>query len=364
MRDNLVDPARLAVVVGGLVLGFILMGGCQQAEWEGAEEDLPAVRVARLQHLDLTVEERFVGELKARREVTLEFSQAGRIASLRFDVGDRVERGTLMAEQDPAPLRAQLAEAEAALAKVRSDLARVETLYAEEMSSDEQLETARLAVKSAEAARTLAEDFWRKSRIVAPFDGVIAHRSGEEGEHYNPMNMRGPVYILVDDTEVLAVVGVPEADLGKIAVGQEAWVEVTAYPEREFPGAVSRVGAVVDPFSRAVTVEISVPNREILLKAGMTTDVRVITQEIREALVVLEEAVVSDMGLTHVFVLEGDRVVKQPVTLGPGNGGVVQVLAGLDSSSVVVVEGQYQIKEGDRVRRVSEDAIAGSSPSS
>lgn len=291
----------------------------------------------------------FIGELRADKEARLDFNHSGRIASFNYEVGDRVRRGAVMARLQQEEIRARLEQAEAAHQKAQADLERVERLHAQEIVSDDRLESARVGAKSAKAAYVMAQEALKNSAVIAPFSGSVAEKNGEVGEYYNAM-MGGPsVYRLVKVDTVEAVIGVPESEVPRVSLGQEARLHVETYPEEVFPGTVTRVGLDIDRYSRTLEVEISAPNPEGLLKPGMMADIELVVDHRQGVLTIPQKAVIRDMGLEHVFVAEDSLAVKREVVTGAMQNGRIEIREGLEPADQVIVEGQFGLKEGDRV---------------
>jgi multidrug efflux pump subunit AcrA (membrane-fusion protein) len=101
-------------------------------------------------------------------------------------------------------------------------------------------------------------------------------------------------------------------------------------------------------------VEITAPNDQGLLKPGMMVDIELIVDRRQGVLSVPLKAIIRDMGLEQVFVVENGRSVVRQVTSGVEQDGRVEIVAGLNGEEQVVVEGQFGLKEGDPVSIASE----------
>ena len=193
--------------------------------------------------------------------------------------------------------------------------------------------------------------------LPKPFDGLIEDRMVEVGTMVAPGT---PVARVIDVNPVKVIAGVPERYAGAISRGADAGIVVGALRDREFAGRVSFIGAAVDPASRTVPIEITVPNPGGLLHPGMVAEVRIASAQRPETLVVPQQAVQRSEDGYYVYVVvdgdgdEGPRVQARPVTLGESQAGQVPVDAGLNAGDRVVVVGQLQVAAGDRVNIVGE----------
>jgi membrane fusion protein (multidrug efflux system) len=318
----------------------------------GPEQDVPSevsVQVARPKPSEIEDVLTFIGEIEADKEARLDFNYSGRIAVFNYEVGEWVRKGAVMARLQQEEIRAQLEQAEAAHQKAQADLERVERLHAQQIVSDDRLESARVSAKAARAAYVMAQEALKNSAVIAPFSGSVAEKNGEVGEYYNAM-MGGPsVYRLVKVDTVKALIGVPESEVPRVSLGQEARLTVETYPDRIFRGTVTRVGLDIDRYSRTLEVEISAANPEGFLKPGMLTDIQLVVARRQGVLTIPQKAVIRDMGLEHVFVVEDTVAMKREVVTGATQDGRIEIREGLQGDERVVVEGQFGLKEGDRV---------------
>lgn len=202
---------------------------------------------------------------------------------------------------------------------------------------------------------------WRLSTVV---EYVVAQRSVSEGEMVWSMpafpGANTTLYKLIIDRPLKLQATVPERYLGQIKVGQDAELEVEAYPHQAIPARVTRVNPSVDRTSRTFQVEIQVPNEDRKLTAGSFAKVAIATRVDAAAPTVPEEALVSFAGVTKVFVVEDDKVREVPVKAGvslviPGPTHEpartwIEVEGDLPVGSSVVTSGQTQLVDGTAVR--------------
>lgn len=342
-----------------LVIALLIYMSCgSKGQNETAQERI-SVQVATPTNTDVEDVLRFIGELRADREAKLEFNLSGRIAQLHYDVGDRVSRGTVMATLHQEEIRAHLEQARAAYEKAQADLKRVEKLHGEQIASDDRLEATRVGAKQAHASYVMAQEALKNSSVIAPFTGSVAEKNGEVGEYYNAMMGGPPVYRLVKVDTVKAIIGVPEAEVPQIKSGQEARISLDTYPGEVFRGQVTRTGLTIDRFSRTMEVEITASNEQGMLKPGMLADIEVVVGSRQGVLSLPLRAIIRDMGLEHVFVVEEGKAMKREIVSGVEHDGKAEIIQGLAGDERVVVEGQFGLKEGDLV---SEREVTSASP--
>ena len=233
-----------------LVGGLAFCGGFQLNEMVKAQDyklerdavlrlrRVPPVEVAVMELQPRPYRERIAltGMVHPWRSARLAFQEAGRIASLAVDKGERVQGptdegpGQKLAAIDQERFAAALDSARAARDQAKWDLEQVEDLHRQGSASEQQLRQARLLLDQREAELRLAAESHRNTRLLAPFPGTIAERHVELGESVKPQQ---PAFRLVDQSRVKVVVHVPGRRIGEVARGQEAEIEAT--PERGEP---------------------------------------------------------------------------------------------------------------------------------
>jgi RND family efflux transporter MFP subunit len=189
---------------------------------------------------------------------------------------------------------------------------------------------------------------------------AVSGRSVSEGEIVRtmPFGEQQSMYRLVIDQPLKLKATVPERHRGEIKVGQDAELEVEAYPGRKFAGKVSRVNPSVDRASRTFQAEVLVPNEDRLLSPGSFVKVAVLTQVDSAASTVPEEAVIDFAGVTKVFTGAVGRArevkvrVREAMQVGTGSDvrTWVEVEGELPSGSLVVTSGQSKLADGTPVR--------------
>jgi multidrug efflux pump subunit AcrA (membrane-fusion protein) len=326
------------------------------------------------------------------------FEASGRVKRVYVDEGQRVVKGQILAELDPADYRhgydAAAGQADAARAneqKARNGL-RPEELeqvrIAFERAQDEyqrmkflfnrkslnandfhKFEAAYLAArqnyemarqgsrsedKSAAEAQTRAavaqmQDAKKRlanCRLLAPISGFIGIKHINVGDVVAAGN---PVFSVIDLDPVKIRVAIPEAEVGKIRPGAEATVTVPSLAGQTYKGTLEALGVAADPASRTYTAKIAVSNRDHLLRDGMVSQARIYGTEQVHVLTVPGNAIVRDArGIANVYVYYPERrmVFARRVETGDFFGSEVVIQSGLAPSDQVVIVGQRNLREG------------------
>jgi HlyD family secretion protein len=259
----------------------------------GHSEVAPMYQLAQVTERDIIVSVDAPGTVEPIRTVEVRSKASGEIFDMPVEVGDAVTAGQLLVRVDPrvpqATLRqanADLALAQAQLDNAESQLRRSEELYATQAITEQEYETAKLAVASARAQIVSAERSLENAKIAAedteiraPLNGVIIQKLVEEGTVITSatQGVSGGTILLqmanLDTVQVRAMVD--ETDIGKIKPGLEVTITVDAYKTRPFGGRVLKIEPQ-SSVAQNVTmfpVLVRIPNSDGLLKPGMNVEV-------------------------------------------------------------------------------------------
>jgi len=191
-------------------------------------------------------------------------------------------------------------------------------------------------------ARTYLDD----TVITAPIGGTISSLSVNPGEIIAP----GVPVAIINKMDMMEVsIQLTEKDVGRIAVGQEVGIEISAVSSELLEGEVTAISPVADPRTKTYEMKASLPNEGGRLKAGMTATIHAVVAAEKETVVVPVDAVLTQQGEQVVYIVEDGVAYCRPVTLGLENGSEVSVLEGLSPGEQVVVKGQHYLQDGGKV---------------
>jgi len=206
-------------------------------------------------------------------------------------------------------------------------------------SAKAQLEAAKgqLDVVSAQLANTT---------ITAPVSGTLNQIYTEVGE----MAMAGqPIVNLVNTKSIEIEISLTEFDIGKVSVGQEVRVSLGAYPDEEFIGRVYYVSSVADPVTKKFPVKIQLENKDRKIKAGMVAQAQIITQQEENVITIPREAVFIEGGQENIYLVNNGLVEIRAIKTEPFNEDRLKVIEGLFEEEEIIINGNYDLKEGDLV---------------
>lgn len=291
-----------------------------------------------------------VGSLRSNESVTLSPEIAGRIAKVQFREGQPVKAGAPLFLLDDSVYRAELEQARASLALSQRNYERAVELFGRKLISTRERDEAAAKLEVDRATVALAEARIAKTRITAPFDGVVGLRSVSPGDYVTPGQALAPL----EQIRVLkADFRLSEAALPRIAVGQTLDLEVDAYPGRIFPGTVYAIDPRLAEDTRSIGVRARVPNDDGKLRPGLFARVRLTVAERDNAVLVPEQAIVPQGEQLFVYVIEDGKAAIRPVRVGLRQNGRAEIVEGLQAGEVVITAGMQKIGPGAPVMPIN-----------
>lgn len=322
--------------------------GCGRGSQGEIPQDFPVpVEMARAEVRPLSEILNLVGTLEAHESVLLKPEIPGKIEAIRFRQGERVSKDTLLVDLDDRETVAALREAEADLSFARAENARRQDLFKQRVVSRQELDRTRAQMDRVAAHVEVMKARLRKTKIRAPFDGIVGSRRVSPGAVVEP----GDPLVNFEAVDYLTLnFDVPERYIPDLAVGQVVKIKVVAFPDRTFEGKVYFINPRVSSLNRSVTAKAKVPNPDYLLRPGMFANTALLIQEKPEALTIPEQSLVPQGDQQFVFRVKPDSTVDMvPVTTGIRDAGVVEIVAGLARGDTIVVSGHQKIGPGSKV---------------
>ena len=368
---------RLAIYLAAALAGISLTTACREASSE--QKPLTPVRTAEVQTVDTGVSNTYSANVQPYQQVDLAFKSNGYIASIRqvkdasgkarnIDVGDWVTTGTVLAvvQQDDYKQRLQQASAQLDRAKANAERAklqfdRMSVLFQAGAAtkpdydrSNAEAQDTQASIDSAKASVTEAQIALDYCELRAPFDGWLVKRNVDVGQLVGPATNG---FTIADVRSVKAVFGVPDTAMQHIRLGSPESITTDALPG-SFHGRVTAISPSADPKSRVYSVEVTIPNGDDRLKAGMIASISISPGQLGKRVTVVPLTAVvrslNDPNGFAVFVPEGSgdtvTVRQRDVQVGATYGNLIAVEQGIAPGARVVTTGATMIKNGEQVR--------------
>ncbi|MEC8642269.1 MAG: efflux RND transporter periplasmic adaptor subunit [Pseudomonadota bacterium] len=315
-----------SVVAGGDVL-VALNTTTLPVRIEAAKAEIAAARTA----YDTAVEQArgTYEEERAAAQATLE------VARQRLEIAQKLASQNFSAPVEQAQLKADYENARMALARI--DLAK-------NHKSEIDISQSQARLATAKSNLAVLRDQLKKSTITAPTGGWLETVSIDAGEQ---VGAGTPVATILNMDEVKIIVGVPQTDIAQISVGDQVSVDVAGAGKRE--GIVSRIASITSSTTRTFDVEVTVPNADRTLRAGMSVEATIdVGFQPAFGMSPAHLSVAGDGSLTAKV---SDNGIVRVVTVDLVRSGVEQVfVSGLVDGDTLLTFGQAFVEAGDTVR--------------
>ncbi len=321
-----------------------------------------------------------LGTVQALNTATIRSQVTGLLQSVDFVEGQEVHRGDTLAQIDPRPLQARLAQAAAQMGRDQAQLANIEVninrnlpLLSRGFATDQQVTDQRSqaaqigsAVKSDQAAMDDAQTQLSYATLTAPFDGVTGVRRIDVGNVIHPTDAEG----LVTMTQVQPIAVLMTLPAASIAQVQDALasgaVPAVAYDQAGAQvldtGQLLLVNNQADPQTGTVQLKALFPNLQRRLWPGTFVNIELTTSVAKAALTVPADAVQQGPQGTFIYVVGADgKAEVRPVQAGQQRRDVAVITQGLNPGETVVVQGQYRLTAGVAVVPSKPADVPGSS---
>jgi RND family efflux transporter MFP subunit len=413
MRSRTINVTTLAVALSTLLVftGCGSRGSNTNASSTSAQPTTVDIKTAQAITRQIPTYFEATGNLASDAQTDVAPVVGGKVIEVNFDVGSYVAKGSVLVRMDDRDARIRLEQALAqveqqkkavgtAIAALRQaqirlgvkdgevfdietfsqvkstkanlvlaekELARAEKLYATGDVSrsildqrrsqrdallgqlDEARSNAAVAVNQIDQARKAISDMV----ILAPISGYVSERVADPGEFLTPNAPNTKVATIVRTSSLRLRIDVPEASIGKVAVGQGISMQTSAYPERTFAGTVVRILPNLNTTARTLIVEAEVPNGDGLLKPGQFATVRVTQSKPENAVMIPASAIKTEGDLNKVYVVKDGAVRERLIQTGLLENDLIQVKQGIAEGETIATSNLNELFDGIFVRQVN-----------
>jgi len=325
----------------------------------GSEEmDLARVKYEKVKRGDMTYSITATGIIKPLKQYEIKSIASGKIISMPVDSGSFVRKGGLICRLDPSEEKNNYDEqkgrfnvAKLLLTTAEKDLKRQQSLFTNNFIPQSTLEDYKLKLAQAKSgfisARVNKENAlrrYRETRVTAPINGTILQKYVEEGQVISSgSSISGgtTIVVIANLSGVYIKAFVAETDISRLRIGQNATIKLDAYPNKKFTGQVFKIEprAVEEQNVTSFLVTIKINNPKKILKPGMNASVEIITEKLKNILIVPYAAVRRYKKKTYLFIKKGKKVIPKKVKTGKTNFTDIEIKKGIKEGTRVVIRG-------------------------
>ena len=288
------------------------------------------------------------GNVNTKENLIIYPQFAGILNTVNVIAGQKVSKGQVLGTIDDGGLSQQLAQLENQLALAKTTFERQKRLWDQKIGSEIQFLQAQTNMVSQQKAVSQMKAQLAKTRIIAPFNGVIDELIAERGQVVGPGQglMR-----IVNLNNMFVSTTVPESYIGKLKVGTEVNVYLASLG-KSFNGKIRQVGNNINPNNRSFGIEVSVPNTDNLLRPNQVAKLKIADYTNAKAVVVPSNVIQEDAdGNQYVFEVSSLKdktgiAKKVIVKVGKTSDNFTEILSGLEPKTLIVGDGVKTVSEG------------------
>lgn len=296
-----------------------------------------------------------IGSLISVRQVDVAPEVAGRVTTILFEAGSEVKAGDPLVQLNDEEERADLGAYQAQSTLAQANLGRTTKLATRDFASQATLDTNRSALDQARAGIARTQAIIDQKLIRAPFAGELGIRQVQLGQYVSPGT---PLVTLTDLDPLYVNFTLPEQTRAEVEVGRKVEVRVDAFSDRVFEATLTTVEPQVDPSTRTIKLQATLPNPDKLLLPGMFANARLVLPPDPDVVTVPETAVTQTLYGDSVYVVHDDaapdgkpvqKAVQTFVETGSVADGRIVIKRGVEAGDMVVASGQLKLHNGAAV---------------
>ena len=274
----------------------------------------------------------------------------GIVDSIFKEEGQYVKKGDVMLTLEAKEYELSEQKARVEYEQQLRNFQRLEKMHQKNLLSDEEYEKAKYQLKAVEIAWNEAKLKLDFTKVRSPISGRVGQRLAKIGERIQPTDK---LFSVVDNSQVIAVVYVPEKNMNEVKIGQKAYVTSDYFKDEKFDGWIKRISPVVDPSSGTFKVTVGVRNRSAKLRPGMFVNVHIVLDTHKNVILVPKNAVVYENENMYAYVVRDSVAHKIRLHTDYEDNEKVEVLEGIEEGEPIIVVGQAGMKDQTPVRIVN-----------
>lgn len=309
------------------------------------EESAIAVKTATAEVVTIDLTETYTSEILPYKENDITPAAQGlHIDQIKFDVGDRVREGEIVATLN----RTSLKQLEINLATIQDSYNRMKPVHEAGGVSDQQMIELENTLN---LQKEVVANMRRNSEIKSPISGVVTARNFENGDLFASM----PILHIMQIDKLKVMANVSEQYYPNVKVGQSVDITVDIFPGETFEGKVTRINPALDAATRTFGVEITIPNKNERLRPGMYARATFNMGQ-RSGVMVDDVAVQKQIGSSerYVYIIKDGVAEFRLIRDGRRVGSKIDIVEGLEAGEKVATTSFMRLSNGAKVEIINE----------
>ncbi|MDB4061018.1 efflux RND transporter periplasmic adaptor subunit [Vicingaceae bacterium] len=313
---------------------------------------LPLVSLYKIESQNFSHFVELQGSVETDQNIVVYPEYSGTLLSFKVGMGDKVLKGQTVAVIDDGGLRKQLAQVEQMAKLSKTTYEKRKRLWDQKIGSEmEYLGSETQYLADIEMVNQIQEQV-AKTVVTAPFTGIIDETIADEGQIVSPGAT--PLFRIVNLSNMFIKADVPEKYLSSIKKGRMVKVDLPIL-DTIIETSIEKVSNYINPANRTYRVEVSVPNKDGMIKPNLTAKLMINDYRNQQA-ILIPQSIISENseGKQYVYRTASNNdntavVHKAFIETGVKQGDFIEVLSGLDINDAVVQEGARTVKDNQEV---------------
>ena len=293
------------------------------------------------------------GNIETKKNVLIYPEVSGLLQKVFVIKGQKVKKGQLLASINDGGFSKQISQFEIQRNLAKTTFERQAKLWEKKIGSEIQYLQAKTNYESQEKALEELKEQYAKTQIRAPFSGTIDDIIKEQGTIVGP-GINSEIFRIINLQNMYIEAEIPESHLPNIKVGKQVEIEIPILG-KNITSKIRQVENYINPESRTFSIEISIPNKNGLVKPNLSAQLKINDYSNESAFLIPQSVISEDSNnKQNVFVVikEANKeiVQKREITTGRSNGNLIEVTHGLTKGDQIVLEGARKLKSGQEVK--------------
>ena len=332
----------------------LLLAGCADHDAQQLKERLiggskqERIISVGIQYIDSTsgvIHNTYPGNLEESQSVDLAFKYGGLLEGLYVKEGTTVTKGQLLAKVASPTLENTQRTAQATLTQAQDAYDRLKKVHDNGSLPEIKWKEMEANLEKAQASYDLATAMLADNLLTAPFSGTISSVNAETGENIPPMK---PILRLINAKSLTVKISVPEDELNKIHIGDQAEIVIPALNNRRYSGKVIEKSMTASMLTHSYPVKVLIEHPDKELRPGMIGKA-ILSVDVSEGIIVPANAILINQNGKFVWVEENGIATRRYVQISGYAGTGVVISEGLRKGDHVIVEGYQKVSEGMKV---------------
>ncbi len=309
------------------------------------EERIIPVGILPINEVNGIISNTYPGYLEEGQSVDMAFKYGGTLQQLNVKEGSVVRKGQVLARVASPQMESTQRSATATLEQAQDAYDRLKKVHDNGSLPEIKWREMVANLEKAQAAFDLANAMLADNTVTAPFDGTVTNLSAVKGESITPLK---PIMRVISTEGLVVKISVPENEIAKVQIGDEAQILIPALDNRRCKGHILEKNMTSSLLTHSYPVKVLIDERDEAFTPGMIAKV-VLQADVENGIVIPANSVLINNAGKFVWVAKEGRATRQSITISGYSGTGVVVSEGLHSGDIVIVEGYQKVSEGMKV---------------